>query len=206
MNALILCNGEPPSWELLATERSRADIFIACDGAANIALKFGQVPDIIIGDLDSIGSNLTNLHNIKHIADQHNNDLEKALDHANFLGVKNACILGASGFRFDHFLANLYILPKFISSMSLRMADSYGEAWIANREEEIKRPLFTPISLFALGNKAVRGLTLKGLKYILKDAVLEPHSSMASLNYFSDEQANITHSDGILLLYTAKNY
>jgi len=201
MKALILCNGEQPSQSLFEENLAQAHIFIACDGAVHSALKYKRMPDIIIGDLDSIDKELTKLPNIRFIDDQNSNDLEKALNLALDLGVTHACILGASGMRFDHFLCNLYILPRFVRNLSLRLVDNYGEAWIASREERISAPINTPISLFALGEKPVTKLCLEGLQYALHDASLEPQSPQASLNYLAKNQARITHESGILLIY-----
>lgn len=201
MKALILCNGEQPAQSLFEENLAEAQIFIACDGAAHWALKYKRMPDIIIGDLDSIDPKLKNLPNIKFIDDQNSNDLEKALNLARDLGVKQACILGASGLRFDHFLCNLYILPRFAPHIFIRLVDNYGEAWIASHDETISAPLNTPISFFTLGDKPVTKLCLEGLKYTLNNARLEPQSPRASLNYFAKTHARIRHESGVLLIY-----
>lgn len=201
MKALILCNGEPPLRELFEENLADADLFIACDGAAKLALAYSRTPDIIIGDLDSLGPELAKLPNVIFVADQNSNDLEKALNFARARGASHACIMGASGLRFDHFLCNLYILPRFVSSMSLRLVDNHGEAWVARRTEEIKAQINTPISFFALGEKPVTKLCLEGLQYGLHDATLEPYSPRAALNYFAQNHARITHESGVLLIY-----
>jgi thiamine pyrophosphokinase len=80
MHALILCDGEPPSRERLQRHRRKSDIFIAADGAGNLAAEMDVRPDHVIGDLDSYQAaswpDLTPIHN----PDQETNDLEKALE------------------------------------------------------------------------------------------------------------------------------
>ena len=51
---LLICNGEQPSRSLARRLARLADCIIAADGGANGARKMGIVPDLIIGDLDSI--------------------------------------------------------------------------------------------------------------------------------------------------------
>lgn len=45
MKAVILCNGEQPHKVILEEHITQAEIFIACDGAAEHALRANYVPD-----------------------------------------------------------------------------------------------------------------------------------------------------------------
>ena len=83
-SALLICNGTPPTRTLARRLAARAELIVAADGGANIALRLGLRPDVIIGDLDSIkpasrkacASSL-----IIQVKRQDNTDLEKALDY-----------------------------------------------------------------------------------------------------------------------------
>ena len=53
-DAIILCNGVLPS-KRIALKILSSTIFLICaDGGANSARVLGVIPDVIIGDLDSI--------------------------------------------------------------------------------------------------------------------------------------------------------
>ncbi|HLR26081.1 MAG TPA: hypothetical protein VK112_09455, partial [Fodinibius sp.] len=80
MHILILCNGEPPSPELLSRYHSRTDYLIAADGGGDVALAMGYKPDVVIGDLDSFKKDQQTSFEIIHKTDQETNDLEKALE------------------------------------------------------------------------------------------------------------------------------
>ena len=53
---VIVANGEFPSHSTPLEKLNNCQSIIACDGAADILIKKGYTPDVIIGDLDSISS------------------------------------------------------------------------------------------------------------------------------------------------------
>ena len=54
MKIIVIGNGERPSIELWDEIYKKGDIVICADGGADAARNLGIVPDIIVGDLDSI--------------------------------------------------------------------------------------------------------------------------------------------------------
>ncbi|HEX5915952.1 MAG TPA: hypothetical protein VFY54_22835, partial [Rubrobacter sp.] len=58
MRAAIFLNGSPDSAGLLRRVAGRADLVIAADGGARYALEAGVVPDLVVGDMDSLGEEL----------------------------------------------------------------------------------------------------------------------------------------------------
>ena len=77
-----------------------------------------MIPDIVIGDFDSISS-----HEIKWITEKavetrrfppekDQTDFELALDHAMKIGCKEIQVFGALGGRMDHTLANISLLSN----------------------------------------------------------------------------------------------
>src|SRR5689334_23251718 len=93
-----------------------ADSLIAADGGALPLLRLGLVPDLVIGDLDSLGAageaalreQSVELRRFPRAKDE--TDLELALLHAAALGATAIDILGALGGRWDHTLANVALL------------------------------------------------------------------------------------------------
>ena len=55
MRAAIFLNGVPDPPDLLRSVAGRADLVVAADGGARYALDAGVVPDIVVGDMDSLG-------------------------------------------------------------------------------------------------------------------------------------------------------
>ena len=53
---LIICNGQPPKDQLLHRLWHDVDIRIAADGGANCLASKELTPDFVIGDLDSLAT------------------------------------------------------------------------------------------------------------------------------------------------------
>ena len=58
VRAAIFLNGAPDSERLIQAVAERADFVVAADGGASYALAAGIVPDLIVGDMDSLGEDL----------------------------------------------------------------------------------------------------------------------------------------------------
>ena len=58
MRAAIFLNGAPDSERLIQAVAEHADFVVAADGGAGYALAAGIVPDLIVGDMDSLGEDL----------------------------------------------------------------------------------------------------------------------------------------------------
>ena len=59
MTAVILCNGEPPSDELLLRHLQEVELVICTDGAIGWVGERGCRPQVVIGDMDSCGDGET---------------------------------------------------------------------------------------------------------------------------------------------------
>src|SRR5919112_6773528 len=58
VHAAIFLNGSPDSPRLIQAVAGRADLVVAADGGTRYALAAGIVPDLIVGDMDSLGEDL----------------------------------------------------------------------------------------------------------------------------------------------------
>ena len=172
-SVLLLCNGDPPG-RLLARRLARAsDWIVAADGGANAARALGLVPDVIIGDLDSLKPATRRAFHtslILRVSRQDNTDLEKALDFLAAHRVRTVTILGATGNRVDFTLGNFSVFWKYSSLLDLRFA---GDSWYAvavGEKRTVRAPRGTTVSLLPFG--PCRGVTLRGLRYPLTDATM----------------------------------
>ena len=106
MKALIVGN-RPLGSKVI--ELAKDKLVVAADAGADRLLKYNIIPDIVIGDLDSI-SNKTSTKLEEWIVSNKNiqkTDLEKAVDYAFEKGATEIQIVGWSGGRIDHTLAAL---------------------------------------------------------------------------------------------------
>ena len=120
MTTVILANGEFPSSERTAALLKQADRIICCDGAAERLLAAGIVPDLIVGDMDSLPLPLQERFAgiIRPDKDQETNDLTKAFKAAVDPLPEAIHILGATGKREDHTMANVSLLADYAAELA----------------------------------------------------------------------------------------
>jgi thiamine pyrophosphokinase len=181
-------------------------LIICCDGGARHLQELGIKPDIIIGDMDSIGSvQLEDYKNqgvkvIQYLADKDFTDTELALDQAMGLKPMAVYIWGALGGRLDHTLANVFLLRKGKdASVKTYLIDEYCEAFVIDQEAAFSGAEGQTVSIIALTEK-VEGITLKGFLYTIKDAALTMGESLGISNIINEACATIRIRSGILLV------
>jgi thiamine pyrophosphokinase len=200
MTTLLICNGERPSRALIRRMRRRADRLVAADGGANAVHALGFVPDLILGDLDSVTRAtrraFAHVPTIQ-IRSQDNTDLEKALDHCAAEGDHAVIIAGATGKRIDMTLANLSVCWHYRSTMQICFV---GEDWYAVPlvgTRAFTAPTGTIVSLIPSGT--CTGVTLRGLKYPLVDGALRA-GDVAVSNVVRGTRFSVTVRRGNLLV------
>ncbi len=170
-NVLLVCNGEPPPRGLALRLARAADWVVAADGGANAARALGLVPDVIIGDLDSLTPATRRVFRrslIVRVRRQDNTDLEKALDFLAARGVRAVTILGATGNRVDFTIGNFSVLWKYFALLDIRFAGDSWYAIAAGKKRMLRAPRGTTVSLVPFG--PCEGVTLRGLRFPLTNA------------------------------------
>lgn len=202
MRAVILANGEFPTKQDLLDELREAEFLVVCDGAIRHLAKLGIEPSAIVGDLDSISQELKENYQdrIIHIAEQESNDLSKAFFYALNQGADEFVILGATGKREDHTLANIFLLEKFFAYChKIEMKSDFGVFKIFQTPISFATKIGEQISLFSLNQNIP--IASKGLKYPLKDLCLSS-LYMGTLNEsVSEEVTLISEKDLLIIVY-----
>ena len=112
----ILADGAPPTHPAARAVFDAASRLVCCDGAYRKARALGRLPDLVVGDGDSLSAadRAALGERFVSIAEQETNDLDKAFRTAVArFGGAGIVILGAGGLREDHFLGNVFRLPGF---------------------------------------------------------------------------------------------
>jgi thiamine pyrophosphokinase len=184
------------------------EIIICADGAANKLRDLEIVPNVIIGDLDSIlKENLEwfiDKCNIIKLTDQYSTDLEKALKLALLYNASCVDIYGTSGGRLDHTLSNLSILYKFKNNFSIHVIEDKGWGFFVDAEKGPVTVVFSSkpkeiISLIPM--QKVCGITTSGLMYPLIDESLIWGKSEGQSNQAVAEEIRISISSGVLFIF-----
>lgn len=173
-NLLIIANGQEENKTFIKTYAKQADFILALDGGADIALKAGIMPNLVIGDLDSISPNAKNKigkEKLLKVSRQDNTDLEKGLDFARYFKVQNITIICAQGGRLDFTLSNFSSVFNYIDKANIVFKTSSCDIYPIIKSKKFECKKGAKISLIPMGNTT--GLTLKNLKYSLKNATFK---------------------------------
>ncbi len=114
-STVILAAGDFPTHPAPLAALGAAEHVVCCDSAAGRLLDYGREPDAVVGDMDSLPPGLRRRlgGRVHQVDEQDDNDLAKAFRFAVSRGWRDIAILGATGRREDHTLANIAWLADF---------------------------------------------------------------------------------------------
>jgi thiamine pyrophosphokinase len=200
---IIIANGEAPKKRIFSfLKKKEYNTIISADGGASIALKLGLIPDIVIGDLDSIDKNaidkLKNKSRIIKIKRQSDTDLEKAIKFAVKNRFTDAVVLSASGKRVDHSLVNFSLPIKFFNKIRLTILTNHSLLLPVKGDVKIKSVKGEVLSFFGFDDKTV--VITGGLKYAMKNTNLHFGRNESISNVSSSETVELKVNGGIILV------
>jgi thiamine pyrophosphokinase len=198
---VLIANGALPQGILLKRMVDWADLVVAVDGGANHCAKLNITPDFIVGDLDSIDAvnrNRFDESEIVYLPDQNMHDFEKALVFIETLDPKEVSVFAQWGERFDHVLANLFVIAMREYAFDMVFYDTKGYLSIIKQKTVLTDAIGETISLFSFN--PVYGLSLEGCKYKNKHKNY-PNGFIGLSNIVTANPAVITLAKGHLLLY-----
>ena len=134
-------------------------------------------------------------------------DTHLAMEIAIELGVTNVTILGATGTRFDHTIANINLLAIFLDkNIKAQIVDAHNRIYVINEDTHlVKKEMFGPfLSLIAYSDR-VEGITLTGFKYPLDNAALEKACSLGISNELLEQEGIIRLHTGKLIVIEARD-
>ena len=182
-----------------------AEIIICADGGARHVWRLGIIPDLVIGDLDTLREN-----EAKDLVDRHvelirypqakdYTDTHLCLLKALELGYQHIEMVGCLGGRFDHALANVMLLalPQ-AREVDVRICDPLQEIFLIKPGMTLTGQKGEIISLLPL-SEAVTGISTAGLAYQVPHGKFEMGIGNGISNVFSEEKVEITLGKGLLL-------
>ena len=206
INACVLANGEYRHPERLMHVVRKADVLIAADGGANWLATQGLVPNVLVGDMDSVtdqaraaierqGGRLVTAPRAKD-----ETDLELALLEAVDMGAQQITVLGALGGRIDHALANVYLLAlRALRGLDVHLYDGTTYLWLTESWTRVYGERDDLVSLIPLGGD-VQGVHTSGLAYPLRGETLYMGPARGVSNVMTETEAIIEVAAGLLLV------
>ncbi len=205
MRALIFANGElqaPADWQARA---ANADLIIAADGGAQHCRALGLLPDVLIGDFDSLSPALRSeleaqrVRFVTHPAQKDQTDFELAVLHAKEAGADEITVLAGLGLRWDHSMANLLLVVQLqFAQLQITFLQGEQRLHILRGASTLAAKTGERVSLLPLASDAV-GVTTKGLTYPLQSETLQLGSSRGVSNVAEIDSPEVTVQQGLLL-------
>ena len=184
------------------------DITISADSGYKNAEKLGVKIDFAVGDFDSFEqSNIgKDVEIITVPAEKDFTDTQLAVDVALSKEARDIVIIGGLSGRLDHTLSNLGILEKlYAMGVHAILADGNNRVRYINATSElIPRSHYRYFSLLAADDK-VKGVTIEGGKYPLKNAKLTRTTQFAVSNEIEKNCALISVKKGGIFIIESRD-
>lgn len=208
MKVLIVSNGDLKDIDL-AEYYHDADMVICADGGARHLYNEDLMPDIIVGDLDSIDNKTfedfqeQGVQFIKYPSHKDKTDTELAIEYAIDYGANDIVFLGVTGSRLDHSLANILILYRLANqNINASIIDSHNEVFITKDMFKIDNKPDHFVSVIPLTDSKV---TLKGFKYDTHSVDFKLGTTLGVSNEVKDKEALIKVESGICLVIRSRD-
>ena len=207
MRAAVFLNGWPDPPGLMRRVAGRADLVVAADGGALHALSAGIVPDLVVGDMDSLGEEGTRRVEERgaslerHPAKKDKMDGHLAVLAARGSGATDLDFLCATGGRPDA----VFALPHLLLA-AVRMGGRatvvarWGEMFVVeNGSRILGGGAGEGVSVFPVSG-AAEGVTLEGFEYPLEEARIEAGDTLGFHNELLGGEARVDVKRGALFV------
>lgn len=178
------------------------DYVIAADRGFDSLLAYGVMPDLAVGDFDSLGHRPSHPNVIQLPEEKDDTDMVFAVRKGLELGYRRFILLGGVGGRLEHTLGNLQLLDWLAGHGAQGFLA--GEKTVATCIRDGGSITFPStmsgyLSVFCNSGTA-EGVTLSNLKYPLDDSEFSGSFPLGVSNQFLDVPAQVSVRRGSLLL------
>lgn len=177
-----------------------SDYVIAADAGYEYCRKNNIIPDLVLGDFDSLGAAPKHPNVMQLPVEKDDTDTVFAIKTGLEKGYRHFYIYGGlGGRRSDHTIANMQALLYLANRRARGWLFGDNCVWTAIKNSSITIKGKGNVSVFCIDG-AARGVTLKGLKYELDNAEIGSDFPVGVSNSMAAEEATIEVTDGALLV------
>lgn len=199
----------------LEKNKKENTVLIAADRGLEFFQQTGITPHVAVGDFDSLSpegreflETLEETEIIRLKPEKDDSDTQSAVCFAMKRGIEQILILGATGKRIDHLLANFGLLVLGRErGVRITLADPWNYMRLVESGTVLRRSeqFGKYVSFFSLDGD-VPGLTLRGFKYPLDRHYLRASDSGLTVsNEIVEEEAVVEFDNGILLMLQTRD-
>ena len=213
--AVIISGGSlDPDFALAFLREEKPELLIGADRGICFLKEKGIHPTHIVGDFDSAsGDALEYFKQFPEIPIRTFNPVKDFTDTAIAMelameeGADRIYILGGTGTRLDHVVANIKLLSHALErKKECILMDAHNRIRLIDQPLTIekKKQYGKYVSLFAFSGQ-VKGLTLRGFFYPLTEYDMEAENPLGVSNEITAENGEISFSSGKLLVMESKD-
>jgi thiamine pyrophosphokinase len=211
MRVVIFSNGDVGPADFYLTTIKSDDYLICADGGANAALALELIPDMVVGDMDSIEPSVrlelcargsTEFRTVSPRKDE--SDTELALRAALEREPEEILLTAVLGRRMDHAIANVHLLALVPDGVPCSIEEPDLSIRLVRSSLTLRDWRGALVSILAVGGDAW-GVTLTGFEYPLEGADLRQASSLGISNVVTDAVATISVASGMVLVIRSSN-
>lgn len=187
-------------------DKENCGYIICADAGFLHTEKLGLIPDLIVGDFDTLSPDSSyKCEILKYPIEKDDTDTMLAVKCAIERGYTDLKIYGALGGRIDHTFANIQTLAyaKQNNINASIIGDNEIITILNNEEAKFKLLSDYYLSIFSY-SEICEGVTLDGVKYPLKNAVLENSFPLGVSNEIINDFCSINVEKGSLLIVFSK--
>ncbi len=184
-------------------DKKSDDLIIAADAGMNYCKRDNIIPDVIIGDFDSLGC-IPEAENVITLpVEKDDTDTSFAVKYAMEKGYKKFVIFGATGGkRQDHTFANIALLGYISKTggVGFLVSEDYTITAITDSKITFSHNLKGDISVFSFDTVS-EGVTETGLYYNFSNATVENTLITGVSNSFTGKESSVSVKKGTLIIY-----
>lgn len=206
MKCTIIASGDFDCTDNIKKVIAESELILCADGGARHLKTIKILPDILIGDFDSISKDdlsffqKKDVEQINYPTRKDKTDSALCLQYALEHGAKDITFLGVTGSRMDHTLSNIFMLKGLAENkITARIINQNNEIHIITDTIELSGKPGQYISLIPVSEK-VTGINLEGLEYTMEDGEIKFGSSLGVSNCLKKTKAKISIKTGFLIV------
>lgn len=211
MKGLIVSSGTINNYKLLESIAREVDFIICADGGTDHIMKISKFPNLILGDLDSISDDaldyikLNNIPLERYPSKKNKTDTHLAMDYLIEKGFNEIILMGVTGSRFDHSIANIFLLNELlIRGIKGKIIDDYNIIYLIDDYLEIEYEKDSFVSIIPNTEDGIN-VSLIGFLYLLNKKDINYGSTEGISNKIIESKGSIKIHKGKALIFISKD-